>query len=196
MALDERFRADPRGEFEHRFEWCGWWVILRFGLLAGRVECTGMEVLGDPDGNDHAPLTSSALRKLPFGTFVDDARRGYREGVHRGASMDPDAAGWAPGLSRKDREALASASRADARERLGRLELDDERRRFGRPRAYGAEHYAKVAEIYTAAWRQGGNPTMEVAERFQTSRSAAAKWVARARHKGLLPLTTKGRPTA
>jgi hypothetical protein len=51
-------------------------------------------------------------------------------------------------------------------------------------------HFERVGAIYTAAYRtRGGAPTRAVAEEMKVSRSAAGKWVARARELELLDKT-------
>ena len=51
---------------------------------------------------------------------------------------------------------------------------------------YGPEHFTKVADVYRAHLAAGGRvPTKAVAERFMTTKSTAAEWVARARSDGL-----------
>jgi hypothetical protein len=57
----------------------------------------------------------------------------------------------------------------------------------GRKPVYGSDHFEEVARIYNEHWQKGGRaPTKAVADRFRVSKSAAAKWVARAREMGLL----------
>ena len=63
----------------------------------------------------------------------------------------------------------------------------------GRPPVYDEEHWARVADTYTAAFGRGGNPTSAVAETFDTTKSTAGKWVARCRKQGLLAPTSQGR---
>lgn len=63
----------------------------------------------------------------------------------------------------------------------------------GRPLQYGHDHLVRVASIYREAWTAGGHPTKTVAQRLHMSRSAAAKWVAKARDAGLLAPTERGR---
>ena len=52
---------------------------------------------------------------------------------------------------------------------------------------YPPDHFARVAQVYERA-RQAGSraPTLAVAEAWNVSRSAAAKWVMRARAAGVL----------
>jgi hypothetical protein len=192
-AIGERSRADPRELFEQRVEWRRWWIYLRFGEIGGRIECIGVEVMGNPDLPDQAPVTALALRSLPFGKLVDRARRAYREALAAAAGEESEGAGWSPGLTPAEREEIARRVRDDVGHRLALAEQDAGANRTGRPSLYSPEHFARVAEVYTAAWRAGGNPTEEVARRFGTSRSAAAKWVARTRAMGLLLPTTKGK---
>lgn len=52
--------------------------------------------------------------------------------------------------------------------------------------------YDEVARLYLAG---GSKPTAHVAQTLGIGRDAAAKAVARAREKGLLPLTQRGRAT-
>ncbi len=61
------------------------------------------------------------------------------------------------------------------------------------PRRLGDEHYRRVADVYKAAVRSGEPPTAAVAEALTVSKSAAAKQVARARERGFLPRTSRGR---
>lgn len=46
--------------------------------------------------------------------------------------------------------------------------------------------------MYDIACARGEPPTRAVADHFKVSRTAAAKWVARCRGKGLLPPTRQG----
>ena len=58
------------------------------------------------------------------------------------------------------------------------------------------EHLIDVANVYRAAWQEGGNPTQAVANRFGTSHSTAARWVGLARKAEYLPSTDPGRPAS
>jgi transposase len=73
------------------------------------------------------------------------------------------------------------------------MEARDDRR--GR-RAHPPEHYAEVAEVYRTAYRLQQSPTQAVADQFKVEKSTAAKYVARARERGLLPQTSRGKPSA
>lgn len=63
-----------------------------------------------------------------------------------------------------------------------------------RTATYGSKHFAEVATVYREALAESNAPTMAVAKHFDTTKSAAAKWVARARAMGLLPPARKGYP--
>ncbi len=92
---------------------------------------------------------------------------------------------------------LPDAWRRAAAEQLERLRAPERRHGPGRPAAYGAEHYEKVAEIYLQALREGRSPTKAVADAlaggYPQGKSAAAKWVVRCRELGLLPAAVKGK---
>lgn len=60
-------------------------------------------------------------------------------------------------------------------------------------RDLGDAHYRETAAVYAAAVEDGKAPTVAVAAHFHVSKSAAAKKVARARERGFLPPTTRGR---
>jgi len=84
---------------------------------------------------------------------------------------------------------------------LGRLLLgsveryETKRARVPGPRVSGLGplHWQAVAEVYRDALERSEAPTKAVQEKFQASKSAAAKWVAKCRTLGLLPPTTRGR---
>jgi hypothetical protein len=59
-----------------------------------------------------------------------------------------------------------------------------------------ADRFRKVAEVYRAALAEGRKPVLAVAETFDTSPSAAANLVARARAAGFLPPASPGVPQA
>jgi hypothetical protein len=66
--------------------------------------------------------------------------------------------------------------------------------RSGKPRAkHDADHWARVADFYRAhAGIASASPTLAVAEEWKVSKTAAAKWIAKCRARGLLPPTQKG----
>lgn len=66
----------------------------------------------------------------------------------------------------------------------------------GRPPLYNDEHWTAVAQTYTEAVAKHAKPTMAVAQRFNVSKSTAAKWVAKCRKLDLLPPTSRGKSAA
>lgn len=68
----------------------------------------------------------------------------------------------------------------------------------GRPSIYDRDHFEKVAAIYTEALLCGkSSPINEITKAIPgTSRSAATKWVAKAREYGMLPITVQGKSAA
>ena len=66
--------------------------------------------------------------------------------------------------------------------------------RKSRPASEGAAaaDAKTVAKVYATVLRNGGNPTLAVAEHLHVTRSLAAKRVQDARRRGLLPPTVRG----
>jgi hypothetical protein len=112
-------------------------------------------------GKEPRRITSEILRVLPFGELV-------ARGLVAGRRI------WSA--------ALPEGAEGEVRQARGGFEAADPSK-GGRPRLYPDSHYARVALLY-AQVREA--PTKAVAERFGVSRSAAAKWVARCRERGLL----------
>lgn len=132
----------------------------------------------------HEAITTSGMR-LPLAeltaAYLASAERSGQIAAH------PGSAGRLP-----------EGYRQEAAARLQVLEASRERRRGpGRPPAYGAEHYERVATIYSQAQREGRSPTKAVAEEmaggYSAGKWAAMKWVAKCRDLGLLPPTVKGK---
>lgn len=145
----------------------GWHLELIWCEIDGRQECVGLLVVGD--GTE--PFTASKLRGLSLGTIVTESRR------------------------RKIFEETQTLALAEAigvkmpvlQEQLERL--------TARRRRYDDEHYEAVAAAYDEAMRSGIPPTAHVQSKLQlATRSQAAKQVARARERGLLPPTEQRIP--
>jgi hypothetical protein len=143
----------------------------------GRRECVGIDVRSfkvDEDGAYRLlrrggrleVVTTALIRSLPVASLVRDIRRGLSDLASHVAG-DPE-------RSEKDRATLLARS-SELAKSPRRVHEDD--------------HFAKVADIYRAAWSAGDPPTKAVAEQMGATRSAAAKWVARARQLGLLGAT-------
>lgn len=162
-------------------------IVVHFDEVGGRPECVGLEMWGKtttsagsvarftPDRRSVespvTPVTAEALRSVPLGRLVGEARRRQagladrlsRLGGPAGASGERSKEVWAPRVTRR------------------------------RP-IYDAEHWREVARIYSEAWQAGDDPTTAVARHYYVSKSTAAKWVAKARNQlGLIPTTEKGR---
>jgi hypothetical protein len=157
-----------------------WHITSHFGIVNGRRECVGLDVrsfkeAGEGEGKRKVPLrpgasyqvvTASVIRSLPVATLVRSNRQGLADiAAHVAAD---------PATSAENREMLT--------ERAAEL-------RSSTRRLYDAEHFAQVAAIYSKAWEAGDAPTRAVAEQMKATRSAAAKWVARARQLGMLGKT-------
>lgn len=149
------------------------WAGIHLNERGGEIVVVGLEVwteapgrarstLGPPgdDTDDLLPFPATAL------TAADLA------GLH----LDRLVAALRDALRRSDHDVVRQA--ADI--------LAEPRR--GRPRLYAPDHFARVAAVHQVATQQGSrSPTLDVARRWGVSRSAAAKWVARARAAGHLP---------
>lgn len=183
--------SDLPSDFSSSFRWptkAGpYTVTVHFDEIDGRPECVGLEMWGKstttggsvarfaPGGGSVespvTPLTAEALRSVPLGRLVAEARRRQ--------------AGLADRLSRLGGAAGASGERSK--------EVWAPRATRRRP-IYDAAHWREVARIYNEAWQAGDDPTSAVARHYYVSKSAAAKWVAKARNQmGLIPKTEKGR---
>jgi hypothetical protein len=168
---EARFISPP---FRHNG---GRWIQLRFAEVEGRLVCVGLEIgphlrddgyLENVEDDDLKPLTTAEIR-LPLRELIE------RILPYAGMQWTPT-----PGVDIYD----------DARQKFAMLETAkaESKKRSGRPPAYGPDHYALVAFIYQGHEAIGGHaPTKAVAEYFGTTKSTAAKWVARARDLELIP---------
>lgn len=170
-----------------------WNVTYHFAEVDGRFECVGLDVRSfraeptvevDEEGRPMAklnyrtslgglppaPVTTALIRELPVASLIRVARRDLRDVAISAARQ--------PGQPAAKRRALREVA-----------EEFVERPR----RRYDDAHFARVAEVYVTAWKAGKPPTLAVSEEMKASRSAAAKWVAKARKMGLLGETERGR---
>ena len=174
-------------------------VGLHFTEIDGRSELVGVELWsGGPPPDRYreedrewamertrepgsgGPLPAVALRQLPIGRLADAVRRHRLDMANLVIELYDSRDHPPETLERAERTFRAvQASRPPG----------------GRKPSYGPEHYAEVARVYTAAWRSGASPTKAVEAWGSVSYPTAAKWVAKARTLGLLPPTTKGRPS-
>lgn len=150
------------------------------GALSSNPWDTGWA--GLPEMPAPEQITTSGVR-LPLAKMTAEylASIGdvYREQATRGS------ASWRDVASRN----LALLERAER--------AQPKRRGPGRPPSYGVEFYKDVAAAYTKALREGRAPTLAVADELAGgSKSAASKWIAKARELRLLPPTVKGKAAA
>lgn len=130
----------------------------------GRLVPVGLEVWGVDPPQPRSRWATWARRRLP-GPSAPLTAVAVRVPLTRLADEVRAAAGRLEG-SAEGLEAVVKA--------LGRP---------GRPRLYDDAHYKAVADVYRAA---ASAPTATVARTFGVTRSAAAKWVRKARRAGLL----------
>ena len=146
-----------------------WEVEIRFGLVAGRVDCVGLEVrpVGDQPSE---PFTTTVLRQIRLGRLSEELRR----------TADSDLRELVPFPKKPNVGQLGDVG-------LGPLAVA--RKRPG-PKGPDLAHYQKVARIYLDA---KSKPTKTVAAKLNMHHSTAAKHVKIARGLGLIAQTTRGR---
>jgi hypothetical protein len=161
-----------------------WWIRYHFAEVDGRAECVGLDLQSfrERRGRQEAttaagpqPVTATLLRQLPVATLISEARRDQADLVE-----------WAS----RAKEVGARARRAAGKQVPP---FEQARRRGGRPRERGPEHFEAVAAVYSDALRLGDRPTKAVEQRWQVAASTAAKWVRQARRLGFLGPTTQGK---
>lgn len=83
--------------------------------------------------------------------------------------------------------------RADTSATASVAEFEDQTARPRRGTPLGDDHLKRVRDIYRAAVERGDPPTQTVAQEMHAARSTAARWVAKARERGLLGASLPGR---
>lgn len=183
------------------FEWDDrdgepWLVTVWWRRQHGTAVPVGLKIIGwDPDDQGGAKgeldlpaadadvpfrtVGSQFFKALPVGQIIRESRAILAD------LADPTTAVQF-GVAEEDREAFQEWSAA----------LEDQlsirtAERGGRD--LGDAHYAEVARIYRDAAASGQPPRMAVASRFTITPSAAAKQISRARERGFLPPTSRGR---
>lgn len=150
---------------ECTFQWGPWRVRMTVGEIRGRLECVALQFTPWKGVIEATEaFNSAALHDFPIGAATREAREKFIWLLGGIGGIDNSAGERARSISR----------------RVGP----------GRPRLYDDDHYRDVAAVYVQAPEA---PTRTVAERFNTSRANAAKWVAEARQRGYLAKTSKGR---
>jgi hypothetical protein len=156
-------------------------VEVRFAEVRGRLICIGLEVgphvVDIPNkGETFVNVQDSDLRPLAATDIRMPLRRLVDLALEHAVMVRAGSDNFATDVEMLARDAaVLDAARSEPRKRTGR------------PPAYSPEHYAQVARVYREHERTGGRtPTKAVQDRFSVSKSAAAKWVARARELELL----------
>lgn len=155
-------------------------VDVYLAVVDGRAECVRLDVRARPG----AALGAAGMRSIRIGRLRDFAidylaRQGR---IQRKAGAAFGALGGVDdrptGVKRAEKQRLVAIDRA----------AQGGRRHAGRPTEYGPDHYREVARIYLEARRTGSRkPTADVANQKNVTRSAASKWIAKARELGYLP---------
>jgi hypothetical protein len=135
----------------------------------GRPHCRRLEVRP----LDHAEVTGDTLRRIPIARWL---------GFLMTEAM------WRVTAPGEMQTGMLQAERAEFYERYAQ---GARRPRSGSP--ITADHLCKVAELYRAALERGDPPTQTVADEMYAARSTAARWVAKARERGLLGPSLPGR---
>jgi hypothetical protein len=164
-------------------------VTLNVGEVNGRLECVSVTVGAKRDG---VAVSGSTLRALPIGKLMAEYVRRLRiEVAAMQIAPGPIDVVQSDGTSRPATpEEQRETDEFWAKARKWAEELAPILEKSGR---YPPDHWEHVAEVYKAAVRWQRNPTAVVGEHYGVSRSAAAKWVSRARDRGLLPPARIGR---
>jgi Helix-turn-helix domain len=159
-------------------------TVLRFAPVDGRLTLVNVEIgsdiglrLDDDAHVDepvelHAASTRLPLKKWTLEILEERAR--FAERLAAGEVLKQD-----PRVAEAAKKTFVPSTRAD---------LAAYKRPPGRP-AIPADQIADAARVYSNALADGLPPTKAVAEHFHISRSAAAKWIARARAAGELGKT-------
>jgi hypothetical protein len=134
----------------------------------GVARCTAMELRQLDNGE---PITGSTLRKLPSPTRL------MRDAL---AVVAAEVAALSDGGARADVGGHATAFERDVR-----------RPRRGSP--LSDEELDRVAKVYRAALDHGEPATQAVADELHLARSTAARWVGKARARGILGPALRGR---
>jgi hypothetical protein len=159
-------------------------VALRFALVEGRLVCIGVEIgplvkhNGEnaevfivSDESELDPLRSTELR-LPLRELIDEALEWV-------IIKDQDFA-WMGSERAAEWKKVVAPHNAAVRKG---------RKKPGRPRQYGDDHYQKVAEVYEQELRSGGRaPLRAVMREFHVEKSTAASWVREAKRLGFLTM--------
>ena len=167
-------------------------IEIHLAIIRGRLECVGLligHLAGWPPDEDPSkakelaeprPIPASLLRQISLPDLIGDDFLPII--LADEAASDP--AQWLEGYQDTPQRAARALASLEAR--------GARRGRKGHP----PEHFVEVAAVYRDAYRFRRPPTQAVADHWTVSKSTAAKWVAKARDRGLLPPTSRGKPSA
>jgi hypothetical protein len=165
-VVDERLREN----FPLKHEGQKWDLTFLYEVIAGRLEWSGLSVEPQRASKERRSLEHQLIRSVRFAELADKGRK-------RLLRRYPDL------LTEPD---LVSA--------VPELTAEPERRRRGRPPAYGPNHYIEVRRVYVDAYRRHRGPTKAVADHFDVPLGTAANWVRKLRDlKMLTPATEIGK---
>ena len=152
-----------------------WWVDTYWSFVDQRWECVGLRLRSFDQDSEAEPrrVLATDLRGLRLGDLL-------------AAQADEWAKAWRAQATKAGEGFVIDDSEEVVDAWLATLP-----KKPGRPRQYDRSHFQKVADVYAEAFVARRNPTKTVAERFQVSRSTAAKWVYRCRQMSLLGPTEK-----
>jgi hypothetical protein len=164
-----------------------WSIDVLWTYVGARLEPAGVYVVSADD--PPVPLTAETLRRIPFGTLVDNYRRqevksseellaNWAKAREPGFAGHAEMEGWYVPFT--DEQAASVREMVEAsRPKKGRTLTNDD--------------LQVVADVYRTAWRQGADPRRAVAEQFHLSDSGAAKRIRAARDAGLLGQARPGK---
>jgi len=189
-------------------------VELRFAEVDGRLACVSIEVGAEylepvatnsplmgsfhlPAGEEFTRLTTAVLRTIKLSTLIDEALLLHHKDMSRWHPAEEQQRDWPDEVRASMPAGVAYHERRvrQHNERVRRLKREqqvvqdtvDTPKRPGRPRLHLDAHYEELAEVYNA--HGGSAPLKAVVEHFdkRLTRTMAAKHVAEARRRGLIP---------
>jgi hypothetical protein len=177
--MADRWRG-LRDDWEGPLTGGGLQIWFEWEEVEGRLECVGVRITPDRGGATRRVITTSLMREISWSALIEKKKEVNLRRAHKWAETKKIGISEIP----VDPELIA-----EARKMVPAWESSLLGSRRGRPRELNPDDFARVAQVYTDAYRAGLPPTKAVAEKFNLSRSGAAKRVARARRDGLLPKT-------
>jgi hypothetical protein len=168
-------------------------LVLRFAEIDGAIACVNIEIGSDFTNEtepEPKPITTALVRSIPIARVIEQSLWATIRSLQEGGAAPVDRRSVDVILADEtlDTEPMKygiSTQYADALAAKVGAGIEQAKQRPGRPPQYDDEHFAEVARVYHE--HSGGRaPRKAVAKRFDISDSTAAKWIARAREKGLL----------